>query len=162
MVTLLLKRSKKNHVIYQFGIADKDGDSSIGHFKVNKRGMMSFYGEEGTDDSKLSKDDPLLFKSDVADAFNWGDITKDVSTMTDIVNQVGHFGSIAAKGLPTGCYSPWIMCSSENYLPDITKLISARKSDDFNFGDIFSGIKQGISIAGTLIDTVKPIASFLL
>ena len=33
-----------------------------------------FYKEEGTDDSKLSKDDPHLFKSDAADAFNCGSI----------------------------------------------------------------------------------------
>ena len=70
----VLEKVNKNHAIYQFDLTDKDGDASTGHFKVNKRGIISFFGEEGNDDSKLSKDDPLLFKSDAADAFNWADV----------------------------------------------------------------------------------------
>jgi hypothetical protein len=55
-------------------LLDNDGDSGIGYSMVHMRGKIFFYKEEGTDDSKLSKDDPHLFKSDAADAFNCGSI----------------------------------------------------------------------------------------
>ena len=117
---------------------------------------MSFYAEEGTDDSKLSKDDPLLFKSDVADAFSWSDITKGVSTMSDIVDQVGHYGSIAAKGLDTAE-------SIYDSLSDFGKSTGLfRRSDDFSFGSLLSGVKTGLQITGHLVDTAETIGSFLL
>ena len=151
-----LEKVGKNKAIYQFNLIDKDGDSGIGHFKVNKRGKMSFYAEEGTDDSKLSKDDPLLFKSDVADAFSWGDITKGVLNMSDIVDQVGHYGSIAAKGLDTAE-------SIYDSLSDFGKSTGLfRRSDDFSIGSLLSGVKTGLQITGQLVDTAETIGSFLL
>ena len=151
-----LEKVKKNHAIYQFSLSDKDGDSGVGHFKVNKRGKVSFFGEEGTDDSKLSKDDPLLFKSDAGDAFDWGSITKGISTMSDIVDQFGHYGSIAAKGLDTGA-------EIFDSLSDFGKSTGLfRRSDDLSANDILSGVNTGISIAGSLINTVAPILPFLL
>ena len=151
-----LEKVGKNKAIYQFGLTDKDGDSGIGHFKVNKRGKISFYGEEGTDDSKLSKDDPLLFQSDAADAFSWSDITKGVSTMSDIIDQIGHYGSIAAKGLDTAE-------SIYDSLSDFGKSTGLfRRSDDFSIGSLLSTVTTGLQITGQLIDSVETIGSFLL
>ena len=151
-----LESVKKNKAIYQFTLADKDGDTSTGHFKLNKRGKIAFYGEEGGDDSKLSKDDPLLFRSDASDAFSWGDITKGVSSMSDIVEQVGHYGTIAAKGLDTAD-------SIFDSLSDFGRTTGLfRRSDDLIFDDILNGVERGISISGQLVNAVAPIIPFLL
>ena len=159
-----LEKVKKHHAIYQFSLADKDGDSSIGHFKVNKRGVFSFFGEEGNDDSKLSKDDPLLFKGDAADSFNWADIyTKSQIKMQNLINSVGHYGTIAAKGFDADCLSPLAMCSPDNYDGlDLSERLMPRRSDDLSFGDIFSGIKYGISLAGSLTNSLDPVLPILL
>ena len=146
----------KNKAIYQFGLLDKDGDSGMGHFKVNKRGMVSFYAERGNDDSKLSKDDPLLFKTDAGDAFSWGSLVSGVSTISDIIDQVGHYGSIAAKGLDTAD-------TIYDSLKDFGKTSGLfRRSDDLSATDVLSGVSTGISIIPTLIDTASKILPFLL
>ena len=151
-----LEKTTKNKAIYQFTLADKDGDTSTGHFKVNRRGKMAFYGEEGGDDSKLTKDDPLLFRSDASDAFSWGDITRGISRVSEIVDQIGHYGSIAAKGLDTAD-------TVYDSLSDFGKSTGLfRRSDDFSFGSIFSGVKTGLSISGQLIDSAASILPFLL
>ena len=148
-----LEKVKKGHAIYQYNLTDKDGDAGMGHFKVNRRGIVSFYSEEGTDDSKLTKDDPLLFRSDAGDAFSWGSITGPIS---DAVDQIGHYGTIAAKGLDTGI-------SIYDSLKDFGKSTGLfRRSDDLSAGDVLSGVKEGISIAGSLINTISPILPFLL
>ena len=151
-----LEKVGKNHAIYQFGLLDKDGDSGIGHFKVNRRGKMSFFGEKGIDDSKLSKDDPLLFTSNAGDDLSWGSLVKGVSSVSDIIDQVGHYGSIAAKGLDTAD-------SIIDSLSDFGKSTGLfRRSDDLSFGGILSGISQGISLIPSLINTAETIAPFIL
>ena len=148
-----LEKVKKGHAIYQYNLTDKDGDTGMGHFKVNRRGIVSFYAEEGTDDSKLTKDDPLLFRSDAGDAFNWGSITGPIS---DAVDQIGHYGTIAAKGLDTSI-------SIYDSLKDFGKSTGLfRRSDDLSASDVLSGVNTGISIAGSLIDKISPILPFLL
>ena len=151
-----LEKVGKNKAIYQFGLLDKEGDEGMGHFKVNKRGIISFYGEKGNDDSKLSKDDPFLFKGDLGDDFSWSDITRGVSTVSNIVDQVGHYGSIAVKGLDTAE-------SVINSLSDFGKSTGLfRRSDDLSFGDLMNGVSQGITLIPSLINTAEKIIPFIL
>ena len=156
--TFTLEKAGKRKAIYEFSIADKDGDSGTGHFSVNKRGKIAFYGEEGNDDSKLSKDDPLLFKSDLGDAFDWGDIIGGGSTLPieNVINTIGHYGTIAAKGLDTAD-------TIFDALSDFSKTSGLfKRSDNFSIGDLLSGVETGINISGKIINTVAPIVPFLL
>ena len=153
--SFVLEKRNKNRAIYQWNLSDGQNDYGSGHFTINRRGAIKWYNEPDIN-SKFDKNDPLLFKSNVADAFGWGDITKGISKVSDIVDTVGHYGSIAAKGLDTAK-------TVAGALDDFTSSLgSSRRSDDFSFDDIWGGIKTGIGIAGQAINTIAPLAPLLL
>ena len=153
--SFVLEKQGKRKAIYQWNLADGQNDYGSGHFTVNKRGAIKFYNEPDVN-SKFDKNDPLLFKSSVADAFGWDSITKGIKTVSGIVDTIGHYGSIAAKGLDTA------KTVSDSLAGFTSSLGSSRRSDDFSFDDLWSGVKQAVTITGQVTDAIAPLAPLLM
>ena len=153
--SFVLEKQNKKRAIYQWNLADGQNDYGSGHFLVNKRGAIKFYNEPDVN-STWDKNDPLLFKSSVADSFGWGSITKGLKTVSGIVDTIGHYGTMAAKGLDTA------KTVSDSLAGFTSALGSSRRSDDFSFDDLWSGVKQGITIAGQVTDAIAPLAPLLM
>ena len=153
--SFVLEKRNKNRAIYQWNLSDGQNDYGSGHFLVNKRGGIKFYNEPDIN-SRFDKNDPLLFKSNVADAFGWGSITKGLKSVSSMVDTIGHYGTIAAKGLDTA------KTVADSLSGFTSSLGSSRHSDDFSFDDVWSGVKQGISIAGQVTNAIAPLAPLLM